>query len=253
MKKIVKGQTLDDAINNAMIELSVSSDNLVYKVIKEGTNGFLGIGAKPYEIEAYRKDDKEEIYKIESASKKEKLIEEKEGVYEFKSQNNNFDKDSKIFDDNIDEIKNIVNDFLLPVLKQVSETVSLEYEFEKEENIIIINIIGDKMGLVIGKHGQTLDSLQYLTNIVVNKNLQKRVKIRLDCEQYRNKRYKTLEALVQNVANNVRKTKRNYELEPMSSYERRIIHSVLQKEKNIETESVGKDKERHVVVKYKRY
>lgn len=253
MRKIVTGQTLDEAINNAMIELSVSSDNLVYTVIKEGTNGFLGIGAKPFEIEAYRKDDKEEIYKEESINKKEKLVQDNNGVYEFKSQNKKFTKEKKQFDANYEELKKIANDFLLPVLKQVSETVSLEYELEKEENTIVINIIGDKMGLVIGKHGQTLDSLQYLTNIVVNKDIQNKVKIRIDCEQYRNKRYKTLETLAQNVANNVRKSKKCYELEPMSSYERRIIHSVLQKEKNIETESVGNDNNRHVIVKYKRY
>lgn len=253
MRKIIKGQTLDEAINNAMIELSVTSDNLVYKVLKEGTNGFLGIGAKPYEIEAYRKDDKEEIYKEESINKKEKLVQDNTGVYEFKSQNKRFNREHKQFEGDFEEIKKIAKDFLLPVLKAVSENVELGFDLDKEENTVIINIIGDKMGLVIGKHGQTLDSLQYLTNIVVNNETQNKVKIRIDCEQYRNKRYKTLESLAQNVANNVRKTKRNYELEPMSSYERRIIHSVLQKEKNIETESVGNDRNRHVVVKYKRY
>lgn len=253
MRKIVTGQTLDEAINNAMIELSVSSDNLVYTVIKEGTNGFLGIGAKPFEIEAYRKDDKEEIYKEESVNKKEKLVQDNDGVYEFKSQNKKVNKEKKQFEGNIEDIKKVADRFLIPVLKEVSETVNLEYDLDKDDNTVIINIIGDKMGLVIGKHGQTLDSLQYLTNIIVNKELQNKIKIRIDCEQYRNKRYKTLESLAQNVANNVRKTKKNYELEPMSSYERRIIHSVLQKERNIETESVGNDRDRHVVVKYKRY
>ena len=171
MRKIVTGQTLDEAINNAMIELSVSSDNLVYTVIKEGTNGFLGIGAKPFEIEAYRKDDKEEIYKEESVNKKEKLVQDNDGVYEFKSQNKKVNKEKKQFEGNIEDIKKVSDRFLLPVLKEVSETVNLEYDLDKDDNTVIINIIGDKMGLVIGKHGQTLDSLQYLTNIIVNKEI----------------------------------------------------------------------------------
>ena len=108
------------------------------------------------------------------------------------------------------------------------------------------------MGVIIGKHGQTLDAIQHLTNIVINNGKNSRVRIRIDSENYRDKRNKTLESLAKSVANIVRKTHKDYELEPMSSFERRIIHSVLQKERNIETTSVGTDKERHVVVKYRR-
>lgn len=253
MRKIVKGQTLDEAINNAMIELSTTSDNLVYNVLKEGTQGFLGIGSRPYEIEAYRKDDKEEIYKQQSLEKKDKLVQDKDGVYEFKQENKKTKFEKNSYDIDFEKVKNVANNFLTPILKQVSDNVEFDYKLSERDNTLVINIIGDKMGLVIGKHGKTLDSLQYLTNIIVNNETQSRVKIRIDCEQYRNKRYKTLETLAQNVAHNVRKTKGEYELEPMSSYERRIIHSVLQREKNIITESVGNDKNRHVVVKYKRY
>ena len=89
-------------------------------------------------------------------------------------------------------------------------------------------------------------------NMVINNGQSSRVKVRIDSENYRDKRNKTLESLAKSVANTVRKTHKDYELEPMTSYERRIIHSVLQKEKNIETTSIGTDKERHVVVKYRR-
>ena len=109
------------------------------------------------------------------------------------------------------------------------------------------------MGVLIGKHGQTLDALQHLTNIIVNTGETDKVHIRMDSEKYRDKRMETLENLAKSVASNVRRTKRDYALEPMSSYERRIIHSILQKEKNIETVSEGMDRKRHVVVKYKRY
>jgi spoIIIJ-associated protein len=128
----------------------------------------------------------------------------------------------------------------------------MSYTANVDSNTLVLNISGEKMGVVIGKHGQTLDAIQHLVNIVVNNGKSSRVRIRIDSENYRDKRNKTLESLAKSVANNVRKTHKDYELEPMSSYERRIIHSVLQKERNIETTSVGLDKDRHVVVKYKR-
>ena len=128
----------------------------------------------------------------------------------------------------------------------------MSYDINIDQNLFILNISGEKMGVVIGKHGQTLDAIQHLTNIVVNNGKTNRVRIRIDSENYRDKRNKTLESLAKSVANIVRKTHKDYELEPMSSFERRIIHSVLQKERNIETESMGIDNNRHVVVKYKR-
>ncbi len=139
-----------------------------------------------------------------------------------------------------------------PIFKEFNTKIDINYTANVEANTLVINISGEKIGVVIGKHGQTLDAIQHLTNIVVNSGKANRVRIRIDSENYREKRNKTLEALAKSVANNVRKTHKEYELEPMSSYERRIIHSVLQKEKNIETVSKGLDKERHVVVKYKR-
>ena len=116
MRKIVKGQTLDEAINNAMIELSTTSDNLVYNVLKEGTQGFLGIGSRPYEIEAYRKDDKEEIYKQQSLEKKDKLVQDKDGVYEFKQENKKTKFEKNSYDIDFEKVKNVANNFLTPIL-----------------------------------------------------------------------------------------------------------------------------------------
>ncbi len=256
MRVEVKGETIDEAINNAMIELSTTSDNIAYEVVKEGTSGFFGIGAKPFIIEAYRKDDKEEIYKKESVSKKEKLVENESGVYEFKtdkiSTNKGFVQHKEKMNRDPAEVFNEAKKFLEPIFKEFNTKIDISYSANVETNTLVINISGDKIGVVIGKHGQTLDAIQHLTNIVVNKDKQSRVRIRIDSENYREKRNKTLESLAKSVAANVRKSHKDYELEPMSSYERRIIHSVLQKERNIETVSKGLDKERHVVVKYKR-
>lgn len=256
MRIEVEGKTLEEAIENAMIEMSTTSDNLAYDIIKEGTEGFFGIGAKPFVIEAYKKDDKEEIYKKESVNKKEKLVENSSGVYEFKTEkvstNKGFVKKEEKMTRDPEEVFNEAKKFLEPIFKEFNTKIDIKYTANVEANTLVINISGEKIGVVIGKHGQTLDAIQHLTNIVVNSGKTNRVRIRIDSENYREKRNKTLEALAKSVANNVRKTHKEYELEPMSSYERRIIHSVLQKEKNIETVSKGLDKERHVVVKYKR-
>ena len=256
MKIEVKGDTLDEAINNAMIELSTTSDNIMYDIVQTGSAGFLGIGAKPFIIDAYKKDDKEENYKKQSEHKKEKLVENEKGVYEFKSEkvstNKGFVKKEEKMTRNPEEVFEEVKAFLTPIFNEFNTKINMSYDVNADSNMFILNISGDKMGVVIGKHGQTLDAIQHLTNIVVNNGKSSRVKIRIDSENYRDKRNKTLESLAKSVANSVRKTHKDYELEPMSSYERRIIHSVLQKEKNIETTSIGTDKERHVVVKYRR-
>ena len=249
-----KGETLDEAINNAMIELSTTSDNIAYEVVQEGSTGFFGIGAKPYIIEAYRKDDKEEKHRIESQNKKEKLVENEKGVYEFKTEKistkTGFVEKEEKMKRNPEEVYNEAKKFLDPIFKEFNTNINMSYTPYVDTNTLVINISGEKIGVLIGKHGQTLDAIQHLANIVVNNGKENRVRIRIDSENYREKRSKTLESLAKSVANNVRKTHKDYELEPMSSYERRIIHSVLQKEKNVETVSKGVDKERHVVVKY---
>lgn len=250
MRTIVSGQTLDEAINNAMIELSITSDKLVYNIIQEGSSGFLGIGSKEYKIEAYSKDDKEEIYKETSEHKEEKLEQNNNGVYEFKSVNQPVSTELKRDEA---EVVEKVKTFLMPIIEQFKFNVNIEHIAIKEENLIKINLVGDNMGVLIGKHGQTLDSLQHLTNLYVNKGETNKVHIKIDSENYREKRNRTLETLARNVASNVKRTKKQYALEPMSSYERRVIHSVLQKEKNIETFSEGEERNRHVVVRYKRY
>ena len=256
MRIEAKGDTLDEAINNAMIELSTTSDNLAYDVVQEGSSGFLGIGAKPYIIEAYKKDDKEENYKKESEGKKEKLVENDKGVYEFKTERVSTNKGMQRKEEKMtrdpEEVFKQVKEFLTPIFNEFNTKINMDYTANIDSNTLILNISGEKMGVIIGKHGQTLDAIQHLVNIVINNSQSSRVKVRIDSENYRDKRNKTLESLAKSVANTVRKTHKDYEFEPMTSYERRIIHSVLQKEKNIETTSIGTDKERHVVVKYRR-
>ena len=116
-----------------------------------------------------------------------------------------------------------------------------------------IDLSGDDMGVLIGKRGQTLDSLQYLVSLVVNKNVENYIRVKVDTENYRQRRKETLENLAKNISYKVKRTKRPVSLEPMNPYERRIIHSALQNDKYVTTHSEGDEPFRHVVVVLKKY
>lgn len=146
-------------------------------------------------------------------------------------------------------VEEIITEFLTKVCQAMDITVKVEIQIE--DATIKINLIGDNMGILIGKRGQTLDSLQYLVSLVVNKESETFYRIKLDTENYRARRKETLENLAKNLANKVKKTKRPVELEPMNPYERRIIHSALQNDKMIKTTSQGEDPNRFVVIALK--
>ena len=123
----------------------------------------------------------------------------------------------------------------------------------EEENSMDIELSGDEMGILIGKRGQTLDSLQYLVSLVVNKDTENYIRVKVDTENYRKRRKETLENLARNISYKVKRTKRPVSLEPMNPYERRIIHSSLQNDKYVTTYSEGDEPFRHVVVVLRKY
>ncbi|MFU0827994.1 MAG: R3H domain-containing protein [Lachnoclostridium sp.] len=147
---------------------------------------------------------------------------------------------------------NIAREFLTKVFDAMNIDARLEIEFNEEDALLNINIIGDNMGVLIGKRGQTLDSLQYLVSLVINKDSENYLKVKLDTENYRQRRKETLENLGKNIAYKVRRTKKAVALEPMNPYERRIIHSVLQNDKYVETHSEGEEPFRRVVITLKK-
>lgn len=142
--------------------------------------------------------------------------------------------------------------FLEGVFKAMELPVEINMNYDKENDCLEIDFSGEDMGILIGKRGQTLDSLQYLTSLVVNKEQQDYVRVKLDTENYRSRRKDTLENLARNIAYKVKKTRKPVVLEPMNPYERRIIHSALQGNKFVETYSEGNEPYRHVVVVYKK-
>ncbi|CUH93934.1 RNA-binding cell elongation regulator Jag/EloR [Herbinix luporum] len=149
-------------------------------------------------------------------------------------------------------VENTAREFLEKVLKAMKVDASINITLDKENEILDINLEGQDMGVLIGKRGQTLDSLQYLVSLVINKNTEKYIKVKLDTENYRARRKETLENLARNISSKVKKTRRSVTLEPMNPYERRIIHSALQNDKYVETYSEGEDPYRKVVISYKR-
>ena len=149
------------------------------------------------------------------------------------------------------EMKAEAEKFLGGVFKAMELEVEIKMDYKAEEGNLDIEFVGHDMGILIGKRGQTLDSLQYLTSLVVNKGRQGYVRVKLDTEDYRNRRKETLENLARSIAYKVRKTRKTVSLEPMNPYERRIIHSALQGNRYVETYSEGNEPYRHVVVKLK--
>ena len=142
--------------------------------------------------------------------------------------------------------------FLDDVFAAMKMTVVINAEYKEDEKELTIDLSGDDMGVLIGKRGQTLDSLQYLVSLIVNKDSTDYIRVKVDTENYRKRRQDTLENLAKNIAFKVKRTKRTVSLEPMNPYERRVIHSALQNDKFVTTHSEGEEPFRHVVVTMKR-
>ena len=148
----------------------------------------------------------------------------------------------------IDEIR----EYLESLFKAMDIQTEIQIEFDETENVLSINLEGPEMGILIGKRGQTLDALQYIISLAVNKKSESYIRVKLDTENYRARRKETLENLAKNIAFKVKRSKRSFALEPMNPYERRIIHSALQNDKYVTTHSEGEEPFRRVVVTLKR-
>ena len=149
-------------------------------------------------------------------------------------------------------VEDNVKEFVNSVFAAMNMGVELIVKIDDAEKVIDVELKGDDMGVLIGKRGQTLDSLQYLTNLAINKKSEDYYKVKIDTEDYRKRRKETLENLAKNIAYKVKRTKRSVSLEPMNPFERRIIHSALQNDKYVTTHSEGEEPYRHVVVTLKR-
>ena len=151
-----------------------------------------------------------------------------------------------------DEIKAKAADFLTQIFKVMEEEITIDTDFNYQDNELNVMMSGEDMGVLIGKRGQTLDSLQYLVSLVVNKHRDVYIRVKLDTENYRERREQKLKSLARNIAQKVKRTRRPMSLEPMNPYERRIIHSALQRDPYVTTYSEGEDPYRHIIVVLKK-
>ena len=202
------GKTVDDAITNATVALGVTSSEIKYEVVEEGSSGFLGIGSKDAVI--------------------------------------------KVVISVAEDPQQVAKEFLDGVFEAMQLEVNLTMNFDESDNTLSIDLAGPEMGVLIGKRGQTLDSLQYLTNLAVNRSSENYTRVKIDTEDYRRRRKETLENLAKNMASKVKRTKKAVTLEAMNPYERRIIHSALQNDNNVATHSEGEEPYRYVVITLKK-
>lgn len=258
--------SLEDAITMATMDLGIPSDQLEYEVVEKGSRGFLGIGSRQTVIRAWKKEESTEAPEVAAAAPKEAVREAKapmkkaepvkpakeekrpepvkEKAEEKKEKHKTTENDNAHFEEG--------KKFLEEVFDRMGMKVQIDYRYNEEENALEIDLSGDEMGVLIGKRGQTLDSLQYLTGLVVNKSGEHYIRVKLDTENYRERRRETLEALAKNIAYKVKRTRKSVSLEPMNPYERRIIHAALQPDNFVMTRSEGEEPYRHVVVFYRR-
>ena len=236
---IVEDKTVQDALTQASIKLELTSDQLEYEVIEEEKSGLLGLFAKAAKIRVRKKGEHTEEKETDISSDETPKTEEKGESTAEKKVASTSPKSVDIAD---------VDKFLTDLFKAMDIEVEISKEFNEENNELEINLAGPKMGLLIGKRGQTLDALQYLISLVLNKNSDEYIKVKLDTENYRERRKETIENLAKNVAKKVKKSGRPAFLEPMNPYERRIIHATLQNDKYVDTHSEGDEPRRKVVV-----
>ena len=231
-KILITGKNIEEARKNAAAQLGADVDEIMYEVLENATSGFFGIITKPCKIAAWIEGDEEEI--VEAPKPVETKKEEKPK------------KKERALAQDKTEGEKLAKEFLSTTLSQMG--IEAELEFTQTEDALEIVVSGENMGRVIGKRGETLDALQYLTSLVVNKDKEEYIRINLDSENYRAKRTVALEKLADKVADKVIRNKRNLTLEPMNAFERRVIHSRLQGNEKLTTYSIGEEPSRRIVV-----
>lgn len=322
----ITAKTLDEAITKACIELGATSGMISYEILETGSNGVFGIGARPYVIEAKKKQEETEPISVkqqadeqletkkelgeaeklaakkpfsaddyvkkagtakaalQSAARKPepevaaapaslsgsaaKESEQDAAVLAAESQSDSetsadilqreateekerpIQREPRVLELSEEEKQEAVQtatSFLQIIFDGMGMEVQIAAEFDAYGELLL-NLSGEEMGVLIGKRGQTLDALQYLLSQVVNKHRSAYIRVRVDTENYRARRKEALESLARNISYKVRRNRRSVALEPMNPYERRIIHSVLQNERDVATRSEGEEPYRHVVV-----
>lgn len=274
------GKTIEDAVRSGLVQLGLTRDEVTVKVLSEPKSGFLGIGSKPAVVRVTAKEEAEHVLQrqqedVRKAEEAEKQAADVTGIAVAESpcpaepvsdleepETDHSADDAEVSvsvssaDESADQKEDFTaeeaaakaRDFLQEVLKNMGMQVMIEKMIKPDK--IILHLHGKNLGILIGKHGQTLDALQYLTNLTTNQGKETRHFIMLDVENYRHRREETLKQLALRLSGRVKKKGDKVVLEPMNGYERKIIHVALQDAEHVRTESEGQDPYRHVVIYY---
>lgn len=255
------GKTIEDAVRSGLVRLGLMEDEVDIEVLVEPKSGFLGFGSKSAKVRLTEKvkdgrtaDDNDEEIDVPADEPKDVQLEEdhteevtaEDTVQETVSPALETETEAFTAEDAAAKAKL----FLQDVLRNMGIEVMIEKMIKADK--VILHLHGKNLGILIGKHGQTLDALQYLTNLTTNQGEETRHFIMLDVENYRQRREETLKQLAMRLAGRVKRSGDKVVLEPMNGYERKIIHVALQNEAHVRTESEGQDPYRHVVIYYEK-
>ena len=274
------GKTIEDAVRSGLVQLGLTRDEVTVEVLSEPKSGFLGIGSKPAVVRVTAKEEAEHVLQrqqedVRKAEEAEKQAADAAGIAVAEPPcpeepvsapaESEIDHPADGAKDSIaaspadeaadqkedftaEEAAAKAREFLQEVLKNMGMQVVIEKMIKPDK--IILHLHGKNLGILIGKHGQTLDALQYLTNLTTKQGKEARHFIMLDVENYRHRREETLKQLALRLSGRVKKKGDRVVLEPMNGYERKIIHVALQDADHVRTESEGQDPYRHVVIYY---
>ena len=274
---IKRAKTVDEAVREALKELNLEKDQVNIEVIEEPSKGFLGlIGSKEATVKVSKKEDTSEILrqilddsyteKSQEIPVRETELENKENYIDNTSESVEFFEEKIEIEEetvedgipnkNSEEVNQKIDEIIHEFLGKILDELDIEYDLviEKVENQVNIEIKGDekKLGIVIGKRGVTLDSIQYILSLLINKVSDSYIRVLLDSSNYRQRRRETLKELAEKMAAKVLSTNRSIRLEPMSALDRKIIHEALQDYKGVITHSEGRDPYRKVVIQKER-
>ena len=265
----VTGKTEDEAISKALAQLNMDRDDVSVEILERAKSGFLGLGSSPAKVRvSYGPEEVEELPKAEPVVEKP-VVEKKaekpaasEKKTEKKPEKKAPQKDkpakaeapvvsaapaAELGEEVNDEKAQAIRKFLAGLLEQMESNASIQV-YMPEKGRYKVLLVGEGLGALIGRRGETLDAIQQLTNYSVNRGNDKRVRVHVDAENYRLKREQSLEHLAQKVAAKVLKYRRNVTLEPMNAYERHVIHTALQDVDGVTTYSMGTEPNRRVIV-----
>ena len=272
------GKTIDTAVDLALEELKANRDEVEVEVLEEPSTGFFGIGAKLAKVKVTRKsptvtEEPKKAKKDRGPIRKEEVTEEELNFDNGAGRNSggkpkrdrggkkprNEKREEPALEEPVmpvvdkESLEELTDHAGLDFLKNLIEKMGLEATVEgrTDGKDLFFFIEGKDTGTIIGKRGVTLDAIQYLTSLVVNKSGEDYIRVVVDAENYRAKREKSLEKLAVRLADKVARTKRSYKLEPMNPYERKVIHATLQKDSRIVTRSEGQDPSRRVIIEVK--